>query len=853
MSIITKQLGRVSIVPKGAWSSNNIYLRLDLVNYQGKLYIAKQDVPINIDIENTEYWVLVTEKGDKGNTGTFITSITKTNTSQDGLTDTYTITFSDTLPPYTFTVTNGTGVVSVIDGILAIGQEVTLLITGNGAPSISTSAPVLTRYFDILNNVLYICIAHNINGSEITYVWIPIGIASNIVGVNYDNTLTYAIGDCILKIESNNSQQLYRCTTAITTPEAWNPLHWEAVDINTELSKKYEKLEAGILKADLASTTQAYLNKADTVIQPNFIDNWYFIGGGSQQGGEQFPINRRGKEQYSSSRYTIDRWKIYSYTNLIVDSNGIIIQRTSNALSLASVIRQQLPTTLTGAEEMTLTVLVTEVIGSFAVAYGSSTDTSKRILTERISSPGLYTVTGVPGVSSDPMVGIFSRSSGEALYKIKAIKLEHGNAQTLAHLENGVWVLNELPNYQEQLIRCKTSTADLEDEYANQPIVYTSDYDTIISKKCPDVFEDIWVPSWHVTRIKEGSFIASTRLYLSQIPIDGVTTSGIGYTGIRYIRFPYPSFSQACVSGVTSTIDGIYLGQIQNGDGRYPVGIKYRLFNPNKSSGTFTTYCRFITTGLMAKPLERPEFTNENSTGVKQATAIAETYINPQKDNVEYRFTYGPSFVGPTNPVLTGNSVKANVTDPATGELLYGGRLVCNSFVTLILAGIPFKDSPFMDHSNTYGTFTFDDLMPYVNPENYNWCRYLFTSGRMIENPYRGSVGYVSVVSGIAMLMWQLWTSDSDTTPVTIFSNKNDVQEGDIGFIQNGDLEDDSGGVGFDNIRHIVYIGADKGELYVYEVTWEKKDHLTAVYKTKFSEYNRDITYFARLRYDSLS
>ena len=39
--------------------------------------------------------------------------------------------------------------------------------------------------------------------------------------------------------------------------------------------------------------------------------------------------------------------------------------------------------------------------------------------------------------------------------KIKAVKLELGNTQTLAHKENGVWVLNEVPDYGEQLARCQ--------------------------------------------------------------------------------------------------------------------------------------------------------------------------------------------------------------------------------------------------------------------------------------------------------------------------------------------------------------------------------------------------------------
>lgn len=64
MSITIRNLGRVSIVPKGEWNNNNTYIRLDLVNYNGSSYIAKQNVPVNINLDNSNYWMLVAAKGD---------------------------------------------------------------------------------------------------------------------------------------------------------------------------------------------------------------------------------------------------------------------------------------------------------------------------------------------------------------------------------------------------------------------------------------------------------------------------------------------------------------------------------------------------------------------------------------------------------------------------------------------------------------------------------------------------------------------------------------------------------------------------------------------------------------------
>ena len=66
MSTTTKILGRVSIVPKEEWSSNSTYTRLDLVTYNGSSYIAKKDVPVNINLNNNEYWMIVASKGDTG-------------------------------------------------------------------------------------------------------------------------------------------------------------------------------------------------------------------------------------------------------------------------------------------------------------------------------------------------------------------------------------------------------------------------------------------------------------------------------------------------------------------------------------------------------------------------------------------------------------------------------------------------------------------------------------------------------------------------------------------------------------------------------------------------------------------
>ena len=48
--------GRVAIVPKGDWSADATYKRLDAVTHNNTLYFAKKDVPAGTATSNTEYW-----------------------------------------------------------------------------------------------------------------------------------------------------------------------------------------------------------------------------------------------------------------------------------------------------------------------------------------------------------------------------------------------------------------------------------------------------------------------------------------------------------------------------------------------------------------------------------------------------------------------------------------------------------------------------------------------------------------------------------------------------------------------------------------------------------------------------
>lgn len=125
MSETATKLGRVSLVPRGAYDAAATYNRLDIVEYEGSSYLVLADGTTGVTPASGSSYMLVAEKGDKGDTGAAgaagetgpagtdgadgvgIQSIVRTSgDGSPGTTDTYTITLTDGTTS-TFTVYNG--------------------------------------------------------------------------------------------------------------------------------------------------------------------------------------------------------------------------------------------------------------------------------------------------------------------------------------------------------------------------------------------------------------------------------------------------------------------------------------------------------------------------------------------------------------------------------------------------------------------------------------------------------------------------------------------------------------------------------------------------------------------------
>ena len=196
-----------------------------------------------------------------------------------------------------------------------------------------------------------------------------------------------------------------------------------------------------------ATTPQGALAALGAGVRPNLLDNAIFIGGGSQQGGGQLPVNQRGQTSYNTAGYNIDRW---------INTGGTV-SLTGDGIGLSGgSINQELYQSLESADVKGKTCTISALlstglaqgtfvfpseIGGNVVAFD---DHEKFALIARVMD------TGFPACSLRTYAGRTNM--------VLAAKLELGSTQTLAYQdEDGAWKLLPQPesDYATQLAKCQ--------------------------------------------------------------------------------------------------------------------------------------------------------------------------------------------------------------------------------------------------------------------------------------------------------------------------------------------------------------------------------------------------------------
>ena len=222
--------------------------------------------------------------------------------------------------------------------------------------------------------------------------------------------------------------------------------------LSAEMGKTLQATKADLTLSNLSNYQKALRNLGGRPSR-NLLDNWYFVGGGSQQGGGQFPINQRGQTGYTVLNGScIDRWKIFNSPTLALEADAIALtSRDTGTSQLRQILSAEAIEQIKG-RTVTLSLLTTQ--GLFSGPFTISPDGSS-ISGERISMENWYADL-YANLSISKIEFRFVSLNPNATLKIRAVKLELGSIQTLAcQDEAGGWQLFETPDYGAELAKCQ--------------------------------------------------------------------------------------------------------------------------------------------------------------------------------------------------------------------------------------------------------------------------------------------------------------------------------------------------------------------------------------------------------------
>lgn len=186
----------------------------------------------------------------------------------------------------------------------------------------------------------------------------------------------------------------------------------------------------------------------------NLLDNWYFVGGGSQQGGGQFPINQRGETSWNTGGYHLDRWKQEADGAGEFGEEGFT-PAVTGIVATTQQVEESVFKRLLGKKVTISALLSSGEFRSLTVQFPSDISQGFEELVA-FSNGGKIGIASYPGSKVYQLCRIYIPSNSNKLTFV-AIKVELGYLSTLARKdESGNWVLNDAPpNFQQELAKCQ--------------------------------------------------------------------------------------------------------------------------------------------------------------------------------------------------------------------------------------------------------------------------------------------------------------------------------------------------------------------------------------------------------------
>lgn len=261
----------------------------------------------------------------------------------------------------------------------------------------------------------------------------------------YDPEGSYAVGDyCTYK------GKLHKCSTAIPTGETWTEAHWTTTTVAAELAELSSQLSNLNTLVGGATTPQGALANLGAGVRPNLLDNWYFVGGGTQG---KFPINQKGvtsSDDVAKYIIFIDRWRRSGADNhtMTLSDAGI----TTNGTANCQMYQLQEVDDFLG-RTVTFSLFTSAGLFSGAVEIPASMPASNQTLyayNDGNVALAILLLSANNLLQFQPMAN--------SVMTFYAVKAEIGDTQTLCYQdEDGNWHLLPQPesDYATQLAKCQ--------------------------------------------------------------------------------------------------------------------------------------------------------------------------------------------------------------------------------------------------------------------------------------------------------------------------------------------------------------------------------------------------------------
>ena len=284
---------------------------------------------------------------------------------------------------------------------------------------------------------------------------------------------------------------------------------------------------------------------------PNLLDNGYFGN----------PVNQRGQTEYTGGNvYTIDRWITLGANSLFsVLDKGVRIARKTDGDNgrITQRLSPELCTALAG-KTCTLSALVNSFPKSgyagLLILWDNVTlsevqinpDSASKLISTTFTIPDSM----VSAHNADYRVQISTNATGGDGAELAAVKLELGSTQTLAHQDgDGNWVLNEIPDYGEQLARCQRYFVNFNPNKVNWFAMPPA-----VASNTTEAYSSVTLP---VAMRAQPTVSYGGKIALSQtddVQVTGIQVSGSTFAG-NYLQLKY-SVADGLTANSTYRVQG---------------------------------------------------------------------------------------------------------------------------------------------------------------------------------------------------------------------------------------------------------------------------------------------------------